>query len=121
MFKGLGNFASMLKQAQQVGAKMQGVTEELKRQTVTGAAGGGLVEVDASGVGEVLSVRIDPKLLEQQDRELLEDLFAAAVNQALGKARQAHADAIKSMTGGLDMPGLDEAISKLTEGDDAEG
>ncbi|MGE0606729.1 MAG: YbaB/EbfC family nucleoid-associated protein [Pirellulales bacterium] len=114
MFKEIGNFANMLKQAQQVSSQMQSVSEELKRQTVTGAAGGGLVEVDASGVGEVLAVRVDPKLIEQQDRELLEDLLAAAVNQALAKARQLHADSLKSLTGGMNMPGLDEAIAKFT-------
>ena len=117
MFKGIGNLASLMKQAQQFGSRMQGLTEELKGQRAKGAAGGGLVEVEVNGLAEVLNCRIDPKLFADGDRELLEDLIAAAVNQALEKAKALHAAALKNMTGEMDLPGLDDALAKITGGD----
>jgi len=117
LFKGLGNFTSMLRQAQEIGARMQGLSERLKVQRTQGSAGGGLVEIEANGLGEVLRCKIDPTLLEQQDRELLEDLVASAVNQALAKARALHAEALQSMTGNVELPGLQDALAKLTSGE----
>ncbi|MEX2186208.1 MAG: YbaB/EbfC family nucleoid-associated protein [Pirellulales bacterium] len=116
MFKGLANIASLVKQAQQMGSKLQGINEELKAKRASGSAGGGLVEVEVNGLGEVLRVRIDPKLVEQQDREMIEDLIPAATNQAIAKSRQLHADAVKSMTSGMDIPGLGEALEGLQPG-----
>ncbi len=111
MFKGLSNLASLVKQAQQMGGKMQEVSSQLKGKRVKGTAGGGLIEVEANGLGEILRVRIDASL---QDREMLEDLLPAAINQAGEKAKQLHMETMQSMTEGLDMPGLSEAISQLT-------
>lgn len=116
MFKGIANLASLVKQAQQVGSKMQGISEELKAKRVTGSAGGGLVEAEVNGLGEVLKVRIDPKLVESRDREMIEDLIPAAVNQAVAKSRQLHAEAMKSVTAGMEMPGLDEALANMQSG-----
>jgi DNA-binding YbaB/EbfC family protein len=98
-----------------MGSKLQSVNEELKGKRVAGSAGGGLIEVEANGLGEILRVRIDPKLVEQQDREMIEDLLPAAVNQAVAKSRQLHADAVKSMTSGMDIPGLGEALEGLQQ------
>lgn len=112
MFKGISNFASMIKQAQQIGGRMQGMAEELKAQRTTGNAGGGMVEFEVNGLGEVLKCSIDPSLFEQGDRELLEDLVMAAANQAAANAKALHAEAMKDLTGG--MPGLDEAMAKLS-------
>ncbi len=114
MFQGLGNLASMLIQAQQVGGKLRDMAGDLRSRRVTGASGGGLVEVEANGLGEVLQVRLDPSLLAQQDRELLEDLLPAAINDALARAKQLHFDAMKGMTDGLNLPGLDAALAKMT-------
>ena len=103
MFKGLGNLAnlgSLIKQAQQMGGRLQQISEELKTRRADGTAGGGMVTVEVNGVGEVLSCRIDPSLIAAGDRELIEDLLPAAVNQALAKAKQLHAEAMKSMTDG---------------------
>ena len=116
MFKGIGNLGSMLKQAQEMTGKLQGLNEELQGQRATGSAGGGLVTVEVNGLGEVLSVRIDPQLVEQNDREMIEDLLPAAVNAATAKAKQLHADAMRGMTEGLNLPGFEEAISRLTQG-----
>ena len=116
MFKGLGNLAnigSLLKQAQEMGGKMQQLSEELKAKRVTGSAGAGLIEVDANGIGEVLAVRIDPSLIEKQDRELIEDLLPSAINAARQKAQQLHSESMQSLTGGMNIPGLNEALEQL--------
>jgi len=114
MFKGLSNLASMMKQAQQIGGQMQQLGERLKDMRATGAAGGGMVDVEVNGVLEVLRCRIDPDLIAQGDRELIEDLVAAAVNQAIAKGKQLHTDAMKDLTGDLELPGLQEALAKVT-------
>ena len=114
MFKGLGNIGSLLKHAQQLGGQMGQMTEEMKKRRVTGSAGGGMVEVEINGLMEVLRCHIDPQLMPQNDRELVEDLIMAAVNQAIEKGKQMHADAVRDMTGGLSLPGLDEMLAKLT-------
>lgn len=119
MFKGLGNLASLVKQAQQIGGRMQGLTDELKQRRATGSAGGGMVEVEVNGVGELLKCRIDEALVGRGDRELIEDLVVAAVNQALEKSRQLHAEALRGLTGGMALPGLDEAMSKLMGPDES--
>jgi nucleoid-associated protein EbfC len=116
VFKGLGNFASILKQAQEMGSRMQALSDELRTKRATGAAGGGLVEVEVNGLSEVLQVRLDPKLFAGGDRELAEDLVLAAVNQALAKAKELHVEAMQSLTGGIDMPGLNDALARLTGG-----
>ena len=113
MFKGLGDIASLMKQAQEMGGKMKQLQEELKTQRVVGSAGAGLVEVEANGLGEVLAVRIDPSLIEKQDRELIEDLLPAACNAAKEKAAEKHAEQMQSITGGINLPGLNEALGNL--------
>lgn len=118
MLKGLGqlaNLPALIKQAQEMGGKMQQINAELKGQRVTGAAGGGIVEVDANGLGEVLAVRIDPSLIEKQDRELLEDLLPAAINAAQQKAKELHAAAMQTLAGGLNLPGLGDMLGGLGE------
>ena len=117
MFKGLGNLAnlgSMLKQAQQMGSRMQLLAEELKSKRAEGSAGGGMVTVEVNGLGDVLRCQVDPSLITSGDRELLEDLIPAAVNQAIAKSKQLHAEAMKSMTEGMDVPGLGDMLAKLT-------
>ena len=116
MLKGLGNLANLpglIKQAQEMGGKLQQINAELKAKKVTGAAGGGLIEVDANGLGEVLAVRIDPSLIEKQDRELLEDLLPAAINAAQQKAKELHAQSMQSLAGGFNLPVLSDALGGL--------
>lgn len=112
MFKELGNMASMLRQAQQMGGKMQEVAAQLKSKRMTGSAGGGMIEVEANGAGEILRVKIDPTL--SGDLEMIEDLLPAAMNQVAAKAKELHMEMMQSVTGELNLPGLDEAISKFT-------
>lgn len=116
MFKGLSQLSqlpALLKQAQEMGGKLEQLTAELKSKRVTGSAGGGLVEVDANGLGDALAVRIDPSLIEKQDRELLEDLLPAAFNAARLKAKELHAESMQQLAGGMALPGLAEALGNL--------
>ncbi|MEN6451472.1 MAG: YbaB/EbfC family nucleoid-associated protein [Thermoguttaceae bacterium] len=118
MFKGLSNLGSLLKQAQQIGGQMGQITEEMRKRRVTGAAGGGMVEIEVNGLMEVLRCRIDPQLSAQNDRELIEDLVVAAVNQAITKGKQMHAEALRDLTGGLPLPGgFQDALAKFTGGE----
>lgn len=116
MLKGLGNLANigaLVKQAQEMGGKMQAIQEELKTKKATGAAGGGLVEVDVNGLSDVLAVRIDPSLVEKGEREMIEDLLPAAFNAAQAKAKQMHAEALQGLAGGLPMGGFADILSQL--------
>ena len=116
VFKGLGNLANigaLVKQAQEMGGKMQTIQEELKTKKATGAAGGGLVEVDVNGLSDVLAVRIDASLVAKGEREMIEDLLPAAFNAAQAKAKQMHAEALQGLAGGLPMGGFADILSQL--------
>jgi nucleoid-associated protein EbfC len=113
MFKGLGNLATLLKQAQNMGSRMQEMGEELKRRRTLGTAGGNMVEIEINGLMEVLRAKIDPTLISGGDCELIEDLVSAAVNQAISKAKQLHAETLREVTGGMELPGLSEAMAKF--------
>ena len=102
----LGNMANIMKQAQQMQAQMAKLQEEAATKTVTGSAGGGMVTVTANGALEVVSVRIDPEALKDADAEMLQDVVLAATNEALKIARQLMAEQMKSVTGGMNIPGL---------------
>ncbi|MCI0334742.1 MAG: YbaB/EbfC family nucleoid-associated protein [Planctomycetes bacterium] len=121
MLKGLANLGSFMKQAQEMGGRMQAMQDELRAKRATGAAGGGLVEVDVNGLAEVLAVRIDPTLVEKKDREMIEDLLPAAFNAAQQKARQMHAEAMQTIAGGLPLGGLQDALSQLSSGGSESG
>lgn len=116
MFGSLGNMAALIKQAQQIGGRLEGLNQDLRSRRAIGSAGGGLVEIEVNGLLDVLRCSIDPSLFEQQDRELLEDLVRGATNQAIAKGRQLHADAVKSLAGGIELPGMDEMLAKITGG-----
>ncbi|MBN1854432.1 MAG: YbaB/EbfC family nucleoid-associated protein [Pirellulales bacterium] len=103
-----------------MGGRIKQLNEQMKNERAKGAAGGGLVEVEMNGLIEVLSVRIDPDLIARGDREMIEDLLPAAFNAAQRKAKQLHADAMRSMTGGLNIPGLDEALGELSKDEEKE-
>jgi len=116
MLKGLGNIASLMSQARTMGPKMQEAMEELKTKHVSGAAGGGMVTVTANGAGQVTEVKIDPELAEKNDLEMVTDLLPAAINDALGKAKQLHVEAMQSVTGDLPIPGNMENMLKQIMG-----
>jgi len=117
MFKGLGDVAGLLKQAQQMRGRFGEIQESLGRMRVEGNAGGGMVRVTANGQQKILGCQIDPSLWETGDREMLEDLVVAATNQALEKARGAATEEFGKLAGGLDLSNLSDMLSKLGLGD----
>jgi len=106
VFNNLGNLADLMRNAGKLRESVEKATEALGQVQVEGTAGGGAVVAKINGKLEVLSVRIEPKLLADGDVELLEDMVAAAVNQGLSKAREAAARSLATMAGGLPIPGL---------------
>lgn len=125
MLGNLGNLASilkqapeMLRQAQEMQARMGEMRENLGKVRVEGSAGGGMVKVQANGQQKILAVSVEDSLLEGSDRELLEDLLVAAVNQALEKSRETAAEEMSKLTGEMNVPGLGEALSKMGLGED---
>jgi DNA-binding YbaB/EbfC family protein len=113
VFKGLGDLAALLKDAQQIRIRLEQVREQLARQRVQGTAGGGMVAVEANGQQEILSCRIAPELVERKDREMIEDLVVAAANQALSEARRAAQDEMGKVFGGLPIGGLGDALGHV--------
>ena|SRR3989339_639642 len=103
MTKGLGN---ILKQAQQMHSKIAQLQEEMAGKTVEASSGGGMVSVVMNGKQEVLSIRIDPEVVNKEDIEMLQDLLAAAVNEAIRKSQEVMAEEMKKLTGGLSIPGI---------------
>ena len=67
-----------------------------------------------NGVGQMLRLKIEPKLIEDNEHEMLEDLIPAAVNDAVAKAKQRHVEEMRSLTDGINIPGLDMALEKFT-------
>lgn len=95
---------NMIRQAQKLQAQLQKVQEELESATVEGSAGGGVVKVVMSGKQMVESVTIEPEAAE--DVELLQDLVAAAVNDAFTKTQEMAAQKMSAITGGMKIPGM---------------
>ena len=96
----------LMQQAQQMQQQMAEAQEQLASETVEASAGGGLVTVRASGNGEILAIKIDPKAIDPDDPELLEDMVLAAVNEALRSAQSLAQSKLGAMTGGLGLPGM---------------
>ena len=96
----------MLEQVQQMQAQMQKAQEELKNETVEASAGGGMITVTATGGGEIKSIKIDPKAIDPNDPEMLEDMVVAAVNEALRSAQSLMEAKLGPALGGLSGMGL---------------
>ncbi|MBM9605992.1 YbaB/EbfC family nucleoid-associated protein [Desulfopila inferna] len=97
---------SIMQQAQQMQAKMAEIQEQLASKTITGSAGGGMVNVIVNGKGEVLSMTIEDAILSAEEKEMLQDLIVAATNDGLRKAKELGKEEMKQLTGGLNLPGL---------------
>ena len=98
---GLGN---MMKQAQKMQADMQKAQEEIANMEVEGQSGGGMVKVQMNGRHEVRRVEIDPSLMED-DKEMIEDLLAAAVNDAVRRIETESSEKMSGVTAGMNLPG----------------
>lgn len=101
MFK--GGMGNIMKQAQQMQERMQKAQEELANLEVVGESGAGLVKVTMTGNHNVRKVEIDDSLM-QEDKEMLEDLLAAAVNDSVRKVQDANQEKMSQLTGGMPMP-----------------
>ncbi len=98
------NIGQIMKQAQQMQAKMAELQEQLADLEVDGAAGGDMVQVTMNGKGALRAVKIDPSLINADDAEVLEDLIVAAVNDAKGKVETLVSEEMQKLTGGLNLP-----------------
>src|ERR1022692_1948650 len=98
------NFASMMKQAQELQGRMAEMQAEMERAEIEGRSGGGMVAVTLNGKGEIVGVKIDESLLNPDEAEILEDLIVAAHNDAKAKVDNLLKDKMQSLTGGLPLP-----------------
>ncbi len=96
----------LMRQAQQLQARMAKMQEELGNEIVEGTAGGGVVTVVVNGHQVIQSVKIQPEAVDPADVEMLEDLVLAATNEALDRARNLASSRMGALTGGLRIPGL---------------
>ncbi len=103
MAKGLGN---MLKQAQQMQKKMGQMQQEMETQQVEASAGGGMVTAVVNGRQRLVSLAIDPQVVDADDVEMLQDLISAAVNEAINKSQEMMQAEMSKLTGGMNIPGL---------------
>jgi DNA-binding YbaB/EbfC family protein len=103
MTKGFGN---LMRQAQQLQAKMLKVQEEMATRTAEATAGGGMITAVANGRQELVSIKVEKEVVNPEDVEMLQDLIVAAVNAALKKAQEMVSEEMKKLTGGINLPGL---------------
>ncbi|MBQ1502269.1 MAG: YbaB/EbfC family nucleoid-associated protein [Firmicutes bacterium] len=100
------NMQKLMKQAQKMQQDMNRIKAELQEAQVEGVSGGGMVKVVCSGDGEMLSITIDPEIIDPEDKEMLEDMVLAAVKDAMGNAAALSQEKMGSVTGGMNIPGM---------------
>ncbi len=103
---GPSNMQSMIKQAQKMQEDMAAKQAELEEKEYDVAAGGGVINVKINGKKEILSVKIDPEVIDPDDVETLEDLIVAAVNEAIKKVEAVSAEEMSKITGSMSIPGM---------------
>ena len=100
------NVPNMLKQAQMMQEQMQAMQADVESKEIETVAGGGMVKVVANGKKEILSIKINPDVVDPDDVETLEDIVMVAVNDAIKKADDMMAEGMSEITGGISIPGL---------------
>jgi DNA-binding YbaB/EbfC family protein len=100
------DLGGLLEQASKLQERLASAQQELASRTAEGRAGGGMVTAVVNGKLEIVSVSIDPTLLEQPDREMLQDLVVAAANDGIRAAQRMMAEEMSKLTGGLKLPGM---------------
>ncbi|HJX34870.1 MAG TPA: YbaB/EbfC family nucleoid-associated protein [Desulfatiglandales bacterium] len=106
---GIPNMGNLMKQAQQIQAKIAKLREELGERSIEVSSGGGMVTVVVNGRQELLSIKIDPEVINAHDSEMLQDLILAAVNDGMARAKNMVTEEMRKLTGGIDLsniPGL---------------
>ena len=102
----IGAMGDLLKQAQEMQSRMAKIQEELANKTVQGSAGGGMVQVTINGQFNITAVQIEASVINASEKEMLEDLVRAAVNDGVRKARELASSEMSKLTGGLKIPGF---------------
>jgi len=97
---------NMMRQAQELQARLAKAQQELAAATVEATSGGGAVKVIATGQQEITEIKISPEAINPEDAQMLEDLVLTAVNEALNKSRELASQSMSKITGGLKIPGL---------------
>ena len=103
---GMGNMNAMMKQAQKMQMELARAQEEIQDMTFEASAGGGMVKAVAKGDNTLVSLTIDPEAVDPEDVEMLQDMIAAAVNEALRGVADLSGQRINAATGGMNIPGL---------------
>jgi DNA-binding YbaB/EbfC family protein len=104
--QGGANPAALQQQMAQLQEEMAKTQDALKDEQVTATVGGGMITAVATGQQELVSITIDPQVVDPEDVEMLEDMVVAAVNEVLEKSRELAAEQMSAYTAGLDIPGL---------------
>jgi len=100
----MNNFKDMMKKAQEMQKKMQEIQDSLSNLEVEGTSGGGIVKIVMNCKNEVKKIDIDPSIIKNDEKEVMEDLIVAALNDAKSKAEEKSQEEMKKLTGGLGLP-----------------
>lgn len=103
---GAGGMANLMKQANQMQAKMKKAQEEIATREFTGTSGGGAVTAKVNGENKILTLSINPEVIKSGDVEMLQDLVISAVNEALKTAKDESSKEMSKITGGMNLPGM---------------
>ena len=103
-FGGGGGMKNLIKQANQMKEKMEKLQAEAGEKTVEATSGGGMVTVVAKAKGEVISIKIEPDIVQDDDIEMLQDLITAAVNEALSRGQEMMQEEVSKVAGGMGLP-----------------
>ncbi|MDD2353145.1 MAG: YbaB/EbfC family nucleoid-associated protein [Candidatus Caldatribacteriota bacterium] len=96
----------LMKQAQQMQKKMEEMKEQLAQKEIKVASGGGMVELVINGQQEIKEIKIDPDIIDPEDKEMLEDLVLAAVNEGVRQSKEMVNEEMSKLTGGMNLPGM---------------
>ncbi len=99
-----GGMSKMMKQLQKAQAEMSRLQEDLAQRTVDSSSGGGAVRVTANGQKQLVSLQIDPEAIDPDNREMLEDMIIAAVNEAFNRVDEMVSSEMQKLTGGMNLP-----------------
>jgi DNA-binding YbaB/EbfC family protein len=99
-------FQQLVKEMQKIQKKLEETQKQLEEKTITVQVGGGMVTVTANGKQEIISVEIEKELINPEEKEMLEDLIIAGVNEALKRSKEMVEEELTKITGGLKLPGL---------------
>lgn len=103
---GRGGMGNIMKQAQMMQKRMAQMQQELEERRIEATSGGGMVKAVVSGKQQLISLTIDPKAVDPEDVEMLQDLVTAAVNEAIKQSQQMASEEMSKITGGMNIPGL---------------